>query len=102
MADRVNPVNYHNMIDALRTFATNTDKTCESLRAAAASCKQALGEGDVATGGIADGILPIVQKYESTAATARQLARIMEEELNRIIIEQINWENDSSGEDGDE
>lgn len=84
MADYVNKTNYHNMIQALRDFATKTADTIEQLTAACSTCIQTLGEDDVLSTILPDKEKDVVAKYAAAIEEARRIADAMEEELNQI------------------
>lgn len=99
-AEKINPKNYQEMINALNTFAMKTEKTTSELYAACSACAQVLGEEDIVSQNLASHAGAIATKYASLAEEAREIARKMFKELMDHYDPVNNvWQDDSIGGD---
>jgi predicted nucleic acid-binding protein len=84
MAERINPQNYGNMINALNTYARQVGETIVKLNSISAACKQVLGDEDIVSKNLDPNIQKIANHYQKAAEDAHHIAAAMEEELEAI------------------
>ena len=94
MAERVVVANYENMIESLSNCAQKIYSDAEELLNQANVCASALGDSDSAVPQILQKTAECQQKYAECAATAMDIARAMQEELEQISQEAQVWESD--------
>lgn len=94
MADRVVVANYENMIDALSSCARKIYDDAAELLNQANICASALGDSDNAVPQILQRVTQSQQKYAECAATAMDIAKAMQEELEQIREEAQVWGGD--------
>lgn len=94
MADRVNKVNYENMIEALSGCAQKIYNDAAELLNQANVCASALGDSDNAVPQILQRVMECQQKYAECAEVAMDIARAMQEELEKMAKEDQVWESD--------
>ena len=94
MASRISERNYAEMINALCVFAKNISEQSDDMLVTAYTCTQALGDSDEASGQILGKIQVCQQKYGEAAAMAIDIAKAMQEELEKQRSERQIWQND--------
>lgn len=94
MAERVVVANYENMIESLSNCARKIYDDAAELFSQANICASALGDSDSAVPQIIQKATECQQKYAECAATAMDIARAMQEELEQISQEAQVWESD--------
>lgn len=94
MAERVIVANYENMIGALSSCAQKIYDDATELLNQANICASALGDSDSAVPQILQKTTECQQKYAECAATAMNIARAMQEELEQISQEAQVWGSD--------
>lgn len=94
MADRVVRANYENMIEALSGCARKIYDDAAELLNQANVCASALGDSDNAVPQILQRVTECQQKYAECAATAMDIAKAMQEEVEAMAREDDVWESD--------
>lgn len=94
MADRVVRVNYENMIEALSGCARKIYDDAAELLNQANVCASALGDSDNAVPQILQRVTECQQSYAECAATAMDIAKAMQEEVEAMAREDDVWESD--------
>lgn len=98
MAQRMDPMNYENMINALNTYARQVNETIEKLYGVSAACKQVLGDDDIIATNLDPNIKKIADHYLLAAEEAKAIAAAMQQELAEYydrVKKIINAENDT-------
>lgn len=99
MAEKMNPTNYNNMMEALRLFAAKTEETSSELATLCSSAAMEFGDEDLAAKAAAKSSFEISARYYELAGTARNIAAAMEEELEIYYEELANQNSDDADDD---
>lgn len=95
MADTINRKKYEAMITALNTFAANVSRIAEEMQTMAAVCARTLGDEDHAIEPIYQKVSESSRKYEDATVEAKNIAALMEQELEQKAEDEGNWSSDN-------
>ena len=94
MAERVNEQCYQDMISALRTFAKEILEESKGMLLGAKTCQSALGENDEGAGQLVSKMEKSAQNFSEAASLAIDIARKMQDELDKQKQERSVWSSD--------